>query len=107
MSSNPCIFPDGKYGDALEAVFREVQRAKAKHTTDFHSHHEGFAILKEEVDELWDDVKANNHENAIIEAVQVAAMAIRYIAELGEYPYTKGPVVDLYPPNFTLIKQTA
>jgi hypothetical protein len=83
------IFPDGKYGEATEAAYNEVMRAKEKHTKDFNSHHEGYAVLKEEVDEMWEDVKKNRHPESVQEAIQVAAMAIRYIAEFGTYPYTK------------------
>jgi hypothetical protein len=46
------------------------------------SAHEGFAILKEEVDELWDDIKANNLAGAKAEAKQVAAMAVRFMMDV-------------------------
>lgn len=36
----------------------------------------------EEVDELWEDVKANRKDAALKEAVQVAAMGLRYIVNL-------------------------
>ena len=81
------IFPDGKYGEATEAIYKEYMKAKSKFRKDFNSHHEGFAVLKEEVDELWDDVKCNRKEEAIKEAIQVGAMAIRFVAEFGKYPY--------------------
>jgi len=48
----------------------------------FNSDHEGFAILKEEVDELWDEVKNKNTDddaNLFVEAIHVAAMAIKFI----------------------------
>lgn len=52
----------------------------------FNSAHEGFAILKEEVDELWDQVKLNQTKRdpyaMCKEALQVAAMAIRFAAEV-------------------------
>lgn len=83
------VFPDGKYGEATEAVYNEVRRAKSIHKTDFNSPHEGFAVLKEEVDEMWDDVKADRLQLSVQEAIQVAAMAIRYVAEFGTYPYTE------------------
>jgi len=45
--------------------------------------HEAYAILLEEVDELWDHVKMKQKERNIDEmrkeAVQVAAMAIKFI----------------------------
>jgi len=50
----------------------------------FHNAHEGYAVLLEEVNELWDNIKLNQSDpdrNNLIgeEAVQVAAMAIRII----------------------------
>lgn len=53
----------------------------------FNSRHEGFAILYEEVNELWDEVRKNHVKNPEArctqrkEAVQVAAMAIRFIQD--------------------------
>ncbi|MBC9913142.1 hypothetical protein [Chitinophaga varians] len=67
-----------------EAIDDELSKAKAKHGENpFHSPHEGFAVLKEEVDELWDEVKKDSdRETMKKEAIQVAAMAIRFIREL-------------------------
>jgi hypothetical protein len=50
----------------------------------FASPHEGYAIIKEELDELWDDIKANRGYEfaAEREAIQVAAMAIRYLLDI-------------------------
>lgn len=66
---------------AVQAVLMEVRKATVKFGP-FASSHEGYAILREEVDELWDDVKANNLEGARAEAVQVAAMAIRFLIDV-------------------------
>jgi hypothetical protein len=62
----------------------EIDRAKKKfNERNFNSTHEGFAVLKEEVDELWDEVKRNADKARLREeAIQVAAMAIRFINEL-------------------------
>jgi hypothetical protein len=65
-------------------VLNEVGRANRKHPP-MNSHHEGYAVLLEEVDELWDEVKADSHDLAIAEAVQVAAMAIRFIVDNGHW----------------------
>jgi len=62
-------------------VLAELTRARAKFPA-FHSGHEGFAVIKEELDELWEDVKADRSARA--EAIQVAAMAIRFVLDLHE-----------------------
>jgi NTP pyrophosphatase (non-canonical NTP hydrolase) len=52
----------------------------------FNSAHEGFAILMEEVDELWQHVKTNQKKRDLEkmrrEAIQVAAMAFRFLTEV-------------------------
>lgn len=61
----------------------ELKRAKGKFPLDFHSTHEGYGVLKEEVDELWDVIKSDGPKNRLrSESIQVAAMAIRIIQEL-------------------------
>lgn len=66
----------------------ELMRAIIKHPTPFNNAHEGFAVLQEEVDELWDDVKSNLAYShfGMREAIQIAAMAIRFVVELHEHP---------------------
>ena len=61
-------------------VLRELNEATKKFGK-FNSAHEGYAVLKEEVDEMWDEIKRNNIELACLEAMQVAAMAIRFIVD--------------------------
>lgn len=56
------------------------------HFPSMASPHEGYAILLEEVDELWDEVKINpehrSHLRMRAEAIQVAAMAIRFVLDV-------------------------
>jgi hypothetical protein len=70
---------------ADDLVFQEVRdelaRARKKFPRPQSSPHEGYGVLKEEFDECWDDIKANNLEGARAEAIQVAAMAVRLILE--------------------------
>lgn len=77
--------PNDAYELACDLVLREIRRAKAKHGADFHGAHEGYAIMLEEVDELWDEVKKQGGGRDLAahkEAMQVAAMAIRYMVEV-------------------------
>jgi hypothetical protein len=48
------------------------------------SPHEGWAVIHEEMDELWTHVKENTGRSdaARTEAIQIAAMALRYVADL-------------------------
>jgi hypothetical protein len=65
----------------LTAMTDECESASKKFHA-FHSMHEGYAVMAEELDELWDGVKRNDAELAIREAVQVGAMAIRFILNI-------------------------
>jgi hypothetical protein len=72
-----------KYEDAMVLVKKQMDFATGKFPP-FRSSHEGYAILKEEVDEFWHEVKANNIKLAREEVAQVAAMAIRYLMDIEE-----------------------
>jgi len=73
-----------KVETAVELILEEYHKTVARYPYAFHSHHEGYAVIKEEIDELWDAIKTKkNHPNLIKalreEATQVAAMAIRFL----------------------------
>jgi hypothetical protein len=73
---------DSEAGGILADMFAEFLRASATFN-GFHSAHEGYAVLREEVDELWDDVKANAEPDRLREeAVQVGAMAVRFVHDV-------------------------
>lgn len=66
----------------MQAVDAEYHRAVSLHGS-FSSTHEGYAIIKEEVDELWDGVKKNDDKKLLKEeAIQIAAMAIRFCIDI-------------------------
>jgi hypothetical protein len=77
--------------DILDDVDREITRAQAKHKA-MHSAHEAYAVILEELDEAWELIKTQPGE-AIPESwvaaelrkelIQVAAMAVRAIEDLG------------------------
>ena len=57
------------------------------HFPPFASPHEGKAIIEEELDELWEHIKVNTGRtpSAVEEAIQVAAMALRYVHDLADW----------------------
>lgn len=71
--------------DILEKVHAELKQAQNNWPV-FNSAHEAFGVLSEEVDELWDHVKTNQRKRDLVamqkEAVQVAAMALRFAIEV-------------------------
>jgi len=71
------------YQLALGEVFSELESARTMFDP-MHGPHEGYAVLLEEVDELWDLVKANrgHQRSARAEARQIAAMAVAYMVEV-------------------------
>lgn len=69
----------------IEAISSEFERASSLYP-NFHSNHEGYAVLKEEIDELWDEIKKSKDVwgNDCIkkELIQVGAMVMRYLNNL-------------------------
>lgn len=68
----------------LVLVKNELESATEKFGS-FNSAHEGYAVLKEEVDELWDAIKTKGTplDDRNMECIQVAAMAVRLILDCG------------------------
>lgn len=70
---------------ALSLVIQEYGKATNSYGP-MASAHEGYAVLKEELDELWDEIKKNpqKRDDAQMqkEAIQVAAMAIRFLVDV-------------------------
>ena len=65
-------------------VKEELTKAMAKHKC-MNSAHEAYAVILEEVDEFWDEVKSQtlDKEKAKKEILQISAMAQRAILDLG------------------------
>jgi hypothetical protein len=66
---------------AIDAVITELYAATAEFGP-FASAHEGYAVILEELDELWQEVKHGSRARAREEAVQVAAMALRFLIDV-------------------------
>ena len=81
-------FPYYKYEAAILDVLEEIRSARATHAP-MRGAHEGYAVLLEEVDELWDEVKDRRRDVAKMrrEAVQVAAMAVAFMVEVCAVEY--------------------
>jgi hypothetical protein len=77
--------PNDPIYTATMRALREVASAKES-WPPFNSAHEGFAVLLEEVDELkahvWTNQKRRDLDAMYAEAIQVAAMAIRFASEV-------------------------
>jgi hypothetical protein len=66
----------GELADALDAAI-------TRHAP-MNSPHEGHSVIREELDELWDHVRADTGRStdARKEAIQIAAMGLRYALDL-------------------------
>lgn len=59
-------------------LYRELDRAMSEYGP-FHSAHEGYAVLLEELDEVWDEIKRNDARRTREELVQVGAMVLKFL----------------------------
>ena len=68
---------------AMQQVLIELRTATEKFG-GFASYHEGYAVILEEMDELWCEVKCRqvNRVALRVEVTQIAAMAIRFLVDL-------------------------
>lgn len=73
--------------EAIRAVNEELAKARFKFP-EFHSAHEGYAIILEELEELKSEVFRKQTERNLDkmrkEAMQVAAMAVRFMTDVCE-----------------------
>ena len=77
---------DEKLQLVTERIFNEVKRAKKLFPNNFVNQHEAYAVILEEVDELWDEIKKNQRNYDLDaqrkEATQAAAMLRRLLVDL-------------------------
>ena len=69
--------------EVLRLINEEHERATA-HFRPFNSYHEGSSVIREEFEELWDQIKKKDSDPDKIreEAVQLGAMVVRFLHEL-------------------------
>ena len=72
--------------NSIQGLIQEEYKTASSKYPPFNSTHEGYAVIQEEVDELWDLVKANKgikgNQEFKKECIQIASMAIRFINDL-------------------------
>ena len=77
----------------LGFVAEELVRAEAEHEP-IHSFHEGYAVLLEELDEVWEECRKKTRDRdeakALHELAQLAAMAMRCAQDMGLVARTDG-----------------
>lgn len=69
--------------DIIEMIQAELESATEKFPPMV-SGHEGFAVILEELDELWHEVKHGPRNRMREEAIQVAAMGARFFVDLSK-----------------------
>lgn len=75
---------------AAALIEHEAREAREQHGNNpFASPHEGLGVIYEEWDEFADEIRANNLEAAVHEAIQLGAMALRFVADM--YPRLNTP----------------
>jgi len=64
--------------EMINLIQEEIRRSNDIHGP-FIGFHEAYAVIQEEVDELWDEIKRRDRDKEKIEreAIQVAAMALK------------------------------
>jgi hypothetical protein len=71
--------------EVMTAVEKELRRAVDLHG-GMRSCHEGYAVILEEVDELWEHIRLKSNlrkkSEMRLEAIQIAAMAARFVVDL-------------------------
>jgi len=74
---------DSWFSAFFVAVLGEYHSATTKFGP-FHTAHEGYAIILEEVEELWEEIKEKipNQNKLLYEAIQVCAMAMRFVKDI-------------------------
>jgi len=87
----PDEYPFDEYSKAkktehiVNAIYQEYLKA-SRSNPPFNSAHEGWAVIMEEVDELWEEVRKKKANRSVAhmkkEAKQIAAMGLRFIIDI-------------------------
>lgn len=75
---------DDNIYEFFDLIEKELHRANSTFPS-FHSPHEGYAVIKEELDELWDEIKSikiGKSDAMKEEIIQVGAMALKFFLDI-------------------------
>ena len=82
----PSVYSLEKAKKVSNDIVKEVYRAKNIFPSNFVNQHEAYAVILEEIDELWEEIKKNQKNYDLDaqrkEATQAAAMLVRLLIEL-------------------------
>ena len=71
--------------EVLKLIKEEYERANTLYPP-FHSNHEAYAVILEELDEVWDEIKKSKdvrgNERIRTELIQVGAIVVKYLENL-------------------------
>lgn len=74
--------------EILKAISDEVERAK-RHGEKFASLHEGYAVILEEIDEVWDITRQKRRDRSALEIqkefIQIGAMAVKALLSIENF----------------------
>ena len=70
-----------------ELLIKELNRANCMYGTSFSSAHEGYAVILEELDELFEEIRQKRpvKERLREEAIQLGAMALKFIMSIDHW----------------------
>ena len=72
----------------LREVTNRLRIAQERHGPAFASAHEAVSVIREELDELWDEVKRKEHMRSNVklrnETIDIAVAALRYAVQLDQ-----------------------
>jgi hypothetical protein len=72
-----------KLHNIMQEVYKELKKAMTYHESMFDAH-QGYAIILEELDEAWFEIKCNDKKRTREEMLQVAAMALRFLHDVSD-----------------------
>ena len=75
--------------EIVALMLEELEHANKIHGTSFASPHEGYAVMLEEMDELFEEIRKKHPDKDRLrdEAIQIGAMAIKFIQSLENWPW--------------------